>query len=375
MQVPLLDLHAQWESIRDDVSQAVQGVLESQKFINGPEVKQLEAAVADYCDCPAAVGVSSGTDALIVSLMSLGIGEDKPACRTGGTCDGAVEVITTPYTFFATAGAIWRVGARPVFVDIRPDTFNIDTTQIEAAITDRTAAIMPVHLFGQVAEMDPIMDIAARHNLAVIEDGAQAIGASYKGKKAGSFGNAGCFSFFPSKNLGGIGDGGMVTATDTAFAEKLAQCRNHGSKPKYYHKWVGGNFRLDTIQAAALLVKLQHLDAWSAARRENAAFYDKQFADIESASSADTNPLSPPKQQKPRSSGPRWASTSAMAASRPPSRNGSLPKMPPMPHTPAQPSPRRHRRPRPRHTAADGVRQPPGASPSAGARKAGRRRG
>ena len=281
MQVPLLDLQAQWKQIGTDVSAAMDTVFASQMFINGPEVKQLEADVAAYCDCASAVGVSSGTDALIVSLMSLGIGEGKPACRAGGTCEGRVEVITTPYTFFATAGSIWRVGARPVFVDIRPDTFNIDPAGIKAAITDRTAAIMPVHLFGQVADMDAILDLAARHDLPVIEDAAQAIGATYKGRKAGSFGATGCFSFFPSKNLGGIGDGGMVTTQDADLADRIAQCRNHGAEPRYYHHWVGGNFRLDTLQAAALVVKLRHLDAWSAARRENASYYDAQLADVD----------------------------------------------------------------------------------------------
>jgi dTDP-4-amino-4,6-dideoxygalactose transaminase len=284
MQVPLLDLKAQFETIRGEVVSAIHGVLESQKFINGPEVKELESAVAEYSDCKAAVGVSSGTDALLASLMTLGVGEDLPACRTGDACPGAAEVITTPYTFFATAGSIWRAGARPVFVDIRPDTFNIDPEQVEGAVTDRTRAIMPVHLFGQVADMDPIMDIAGKHDLFVIEDAAQAIGSTYKGRKAGSIGTVGCFSFFPSKNLGGLGDGGMVTTNDEELADRLSQCRNHGSKPKYFHKWVGGNFRLDTVQAAALLVKLRHLDDWSAARAANAAKYNKLFADCEQVS-------------------------------------------------------------------------------------------
>jgi dTDP-4-amino-4,6-dideoxygalactose transaminase len=197
--------------------------------------------------------------------------------RHGG-CD---EVITSPYTFFATAGSIWRVGAKPVFVDIEPDTFNIDATQIEPAVTEHTKAIMPVHLFGQMADMDPILQIARKHGLAVIEDGAQAIGATYKGRKAGSLGTTGCFSFFPSKNLGGLGDGGMVTTQDERLADRLMQCRNHGSKPKYFHKWVGGNFRLDTLQAAGLLVKLKHLEDWSARRRANAARYDEQLAGFE----------------------------------------------------------------------------------------------
>jgi len=268
MNVPMLDLKAQYATIKDEMLQAIESVMEGQYFINGPEVQEFEKLVADYSCCAAAVGVSSGTDALLASLMSLGIGQGD-------------EVITTPYTFFATAGSIWRCGARPVFVDIEPDTFNIDPSGIDDAITDRTKAIMPVHLFGQVAEMDPIMEIAGKRGLYVIEDAAQAIGATYKGKKAGSLGTTGCFSFFPSKNLGCNGDGGMVVTQDPELADKLTQCRNHGSKPKYFHKWVGGNFRLDTLQAAALIVKLRHLDEWSAKRRENAAKYKELFADCE----------------------------------------------------------------------------------------------
>ncbi len=268
MQVPLLDLKAQYATIKDEILPALEAVMESQYFINGPEVKELEKQVVQYSDCAAAVGVSSGTDALLCSLMTLGIGAGD-------------EVITTPYTFFATAGSIWRTGAKPVFVDIEPDTFNIDPAKIEAAITKKTKAIMPVHLFGQMAEMDPIMEIAAKHNLYVIEDAAQSIGSTYKGRQAGSIGTVGCFSFFPSKNLGGMGDSGMVVTQDAELAERLTQCRNHGSKPKYYHKWVGGNFRLDTLQAAGLIVKLRHLNYWSNGRRENAAKYDKLFADFE----------------------------------------------------------------------------------------------
>ncbi len=278
MDVPLLDLKAQYADLKDEMMPVIEDVLASQYFINGPAVKELESAVADYCKAATAVGVSSGTDALIASLMSLGIGEDLPACRTGKTCPGPAEVITTPFTFFATAGSIWRVGAKPVFVDIEPDTYNIDPTKIEAAITPNTVAIMPVHLFGQCAEMDPILEIAARHDLAVIEDAAQAIGATYKGKPAGSMGTTGCFSFFPSKNLGGLGDGGMITTQDEQLGERIRQCRNHGSKPKYFHKWVGGNFRLDTLQAAGLLIKLRHLDAWHEGRRANAAKYNELFA-------------------------------------------------------------------------------------------------
>jgi dTDP-4-amino-4,6-dideoxygalactose transaminase len=267
MKVPLLDLKAQFATIREDVSAAVLEVLESQQFINGPAVKELEAQVARYCGCRAGVGMSSGTDALLCALMALGVGPGD-------------EVITTPYSFFATAGSIARTGARPVFVDIDPATFNLDPARVDAALSERTRAILPVHLFGQMADMDPIMEVARKRGLAVIEDAAQAIGASSEGRPAGSLGTAGCFSFFPSKNLGGLGDGGMVVTQDPALAEKLEVFRNHGSKPKYHHHYVGGNFRLDTIQAAALVVKLRHLDDWSARRRQNAARYDAHFADL-----------------------------------------------------------------------------------------------
>jgi dTDP-4-amino-4,6-dideoxygalactose transaminase len=262
LQVPLLDLKAQYRTIRDEIRAAVDKILESQYFINGPEVKQLEEAVASYSSCKKAVGVSSGTDALLCSLMALGIGPGH-------------EVITTPFTFFATVGSIWRVGAKPVFADIEPKTFNIDPSAIEQAITGRTKAIMPVHLYGQCAEMDAINVLAQKHDLFVIEDAAQSIGAVYKGRKACSMGTAGCLSFFPSKNLGGIGDGGMIVTKDEALADKIVILRDHGMRPKYYYKYIGGNFRLDTLQAAALLVKLQHLDAWSEQRRRNASLYNK----------------------------------------------------------------------------------------------------
>lgn len=265
MQVPLLDLKAQYATIRKEVMAAISEVLESQCCIGGPKVAELEAKIAAISDCKFAVGVSSGTDAILNSLMCLEIGAGD-------------EVITTPFTFFATAGCITRVGAKPVFVDIDPRTYNINPRLIESAVTKKTKAIMPVHLFGQMADMDPIMDIAKKHGLAVIEDAAQSITSTYKGKKAGSIGNVGCFSFFPSKNLGGIGDGGMVVTNDQKLYERLVMMRNHGMNPKYYHKYVGGNFRLDPIQAAALLVKLPHLDKWSQARRHNAAYYDKEFA-------------------------------------------------------------------------------------------------
>ena len=265
MKVPLLDLKAQYATIKDDVLTAVAEVLDSQVCIGGPKVAELEQKVAAISDCKFAVGVSSGTDALLASLMALNIGPGD-------------EVITTSFTFFATAGSISRTGALPVFVDIDPRTYNLDPSKIEAAITSRTKAIIPVHLYGQMCDMDPIMEVAAKHNLYVIEDAAQAISATYKGRKAGSIGTVGCFSFFPSKNLGGAGDGGMIVTNDPALHERLVAMRSHGSKPKYYHKFVGGNFRLDPLQAAVLLVKLPYLDAWSQARRDNAKYYDSHFS-------------------------------------------------------------------------------------------------
>jgi dTDP-4-amino-4,6-dideoxygalactose transaminase len=265
MKIPLLDLKAQYATIREEVMLAVSEVLESQVCILGPKVEQLEREVAALSDCKFAVGMSSGTDALLAALMALNVGPGD-------------EVITTPFTFFATAGCVSRLGATPVFVDIDPKTFNIDPARIEAAITPKTKAIIPVHLFGQMCDMDPIMEIANRLDIPVIEDAAQAISAAYKGRKAGSIGAIGCFSFFPSKNLGGAGDGGMCVTNDAALHERLLLMRSHGSKPKYYHKFVGGNFRLDPLQAAVLLVKLPHLDAWSTARRGNAALYDEAFA-------------------------------------------------------------------------------------------------
>lgn len=265
MKIPLLDLKAQYSAIREEVQAAVTEVLDSQVCIGGPKVAELEQKVAALSGCKHAVGVSSGTDALLCSLMALGVGAGD-------------EVITTPFTFFATAGCISRVGALPVFVDIDPRTFNIDAGKIEEAITPRTKAIIPVHLYGQMCDMDPIMEIAHKHSLYVIEDAAQAISSTYKGRKAGSIGTVGCFSFFPSKNLGGAGDGGMIVTNDSALYERLVMMRSHGSKPKYYHKMVGGNFRLDPLQAAILLVKLPHLDSWSGLRRSHAAYYDKALA-------------------------------------------------------------------------------------------------
>ena len=265
MEVPLLDLKAQYATIKDEVLAAVSEVLESQRCVGGPKVAELEEKIAAISDCKFAVGASSGTDAILNSLMSLDIGAGD-------------EVITTPFTFFATVGCSSRTGAKPVFVDIEPRTFNINPELIESAVTEKTKAIMPVHLYGQMADMDPIMEISNKHDLAVIEDAAQSITSTYKGRKAGSIGRAGCFSFFPSKNLGGIGDGGMIVTNDEQLYQRLFIMRNHGSKPKYYHRHIGGNFRLDPIQAAALLVKLPYLDQWSEARRRNAAYYDKKFS-------------------------------------------------------------------------------------------------
>ncbi len=262
--VPLLDLRAQYAAIRDEVREAVDRVLESQQCILGPAVAECEAQLAPYCGCAHAVTVSSGSDALMLALMAENIGPGD-------------EVVTTPYTFFATAGAIARLGAKPVFVDIDPTTYNIDPAAIESRVTSRTKAILPVHLYGQCADMDPILEIAARRGVAVIEDAAQAIGSEYKGRRAGSMGRYGCFSFFPSKNLGAAGDGGLVTVQDDELAERLRVLRVHGSKPKYYHAVIGGNFRFDSIQAAIVSVKLRYLDRWTAGRQSNAARYRRLF--------------------------------------------------------------------------------------------------
>jgi dTDP-4-amino-4,6-dideoxygalactose transaminase len=263
MPVPLLDLQAQYAPIRDEINAAIQRVLDSGVFILGPEVASLESEIAAYSGCQFGIGVTSGTDALLVALMACDI---KPGD----------EIITTPFSFFATAGSIARLQAKPVFVDIEPDGFNLDPHKIESAITPRTKAIMPVHLYGQMAEMNPIMEVATKHNLFVIEDAAQSIGAEYQGRRAGSIGHFGCFSFYPSKNLGCPGDGGMITTNDPALAARVKALRNHGSTTKYYHTEVGGNFRLDALQAAILRVKLQYLDDWTAARQRNAGIYHRE---------------------------------------------------------------------------------------------------
>jgi dTDP-4-amino-4,6-dideoxygalactose transaminase len=276
MNVPLLDLKAQYLAIKADVDTAIAEVLESQHFILGPKVEACEKAIARYCGCTHAVGVSSGSDALLACLMAENIGPGD-------------EVITTAYTFFATAGAIARTGATPVFVDIDPSTYNMDPSAIASTVTDRTRAIIPVHLYGQMADMDAIMRVADRHGLIVIEDAAQAIGAERDGRRSGTTGHYGCFSFFPSKNLGAAGDGGMIVTNDAGRAERLAVLRGHGAQPKYHHKIIGGNFRLDAIQAAVVSAKLPHLDGWTAARRRNAARYDRLF--VEAGLTADTDTL------------------------------------------------------------------------------------
>ncbi|MEP7146461.1 MAG: DegT/DnrJ/EryC1/StrS family aminotransferase, partial [bacterium] len=267
MKVPLLDLKAQYKTIKNDIDAALIRVAESQNLILGSEVERLEKSLCDYLDCMYAVGVSSGTDALLVALMAIDL---KPGD----------EVIIPTYSFFATAGVVSRLNAIPVFIDSDPLTFNLDPEKLRSLITKKTKAIIPVHLYGQSCEMDSIMEIANEYGLKVIEDAAQSIGTQYKdGKKAGNFGHIGCFSFYPSKNLGCFGDGGLVTTNNEGLYEKLKILRVHGGKPKYHHKLIGGNFRIDAIQAAVLNVKLPHLDSWTKKRQENAEVYTKLFTE------------------------------------------------------------------------------------------------
>ncbi len=265
MAVPLLDMKRQYDTIKDQVDSAVAKVLNHGWFILGPEVKELEKKIAGMCGVSSGVGVACGTDALLLSLDAAGVGPGD-------------EVIVPDYSFFASAGVVSRLGARPVFVDIEADTYNIDPTKIKDAITPKTKAIMPVHLFGQIADMDPIMAIAKEHNLAVIEDAAQAIGSTYKNKQAGSIGDFGCFSFYPTKNLGAAGDGGMIVTNNADYTEKLLMLRMHGWKKKYFPEIIGYNSRLDSIQAAVLLVKLDYLKSWTEKRQEHANLYNKAFA-------------------------------------------------------------------------------------------------
>jgi dTDP-4-amino-4,6-dideoxygalactose transaminase len=274
MHVPLLDLKAQLAPIEAELKRAVLDVIDSTRYVMGPEVEGLEAEIAAYCGVEHAIGVTSGTDALLMALMALHVGPGD-------------LVVTSPYSFFATAGVVARLNATPVFVDIDPNTYNIDPAALanwfseNPDAAERVKAIIPVHLYGQCADMDPILAIGRQYDVPVIEDGAQAIGATYPGKdgvkKAGSMGTMGCYSFFPSKNLGCLGDGGMVVTNDATLADLLRRLRNHGMEPKYYHSLIGGNFRIDALQAAVLRVKLKHLETWHGMRRENGAYYDGHF--------------------------------------------------------------------------------------------------
>ncbi len=267
MTVPLLDLPAQYREYGDELEKEVIEILRSGRYIKGPKLEELERELADYCGVARAISCASGTDAILLALMAHSVGPGD-------------EVITTPYTFFATGGCISRLGARPVFVDIDPATYNINPELIPAALSEKTAAIVPVHLYGQCADMDPILEIARAKKLPVIEDAAQAIGARYRGRPAGSMGSIGCFSFFPSKNLGACGDGGFMTTDDPDLADRLTILREHGAKPKYYHQVIGINSRMDALQAGIILVKLPHLDKWHEGRRRNAAFYDRRLAEL-----------------------------------------------------------------------------------------------
>jgi dTDP-4-amino-4,6-dideoxygalactose transaminase len=280
VEVPLLDLKAQFRPIKKEVMAVVETVCEEQGFILGSRVVDLEQALARYVGVPHAVGVASGSDALLLSLMAFGVGQGD-------------EVLTVPFTFFATAGAVSRLGAKPVFVDIKPDSFNLDPAQLEARITARTKAIIPVHLFGQCAEMEAINGLAKRRQLPVIEDACQAIGAARNGVKAGALGHTGCFSFFPSKNLGGFGDGGLITTNEAKLHDALAMLRVHGSRTRYVHEQVGINSRLDALQAAVIRIKLNHLDRWTEGRRRNAARYDRLFAEAKLLDRITTPPTQP----------------------------------------------------------------------------------
>ncbi|HEV7715912.1 MAG TPA: DegT/DnrJ/EryC1/StrS family aminotransferase [Steroidobacteraceae bacterium] len=292
MQVPLLDLKLQYQPLKAEIQSVIEKVCASQAFILGPATRELEASVAAYCQCRFGIGVSSGTDALLVALMALGIGPGD-------------EVITSPFTFFATAGTIARTGARPLFCDIEAETFNLSPATVLSFIERRCEtrdgklinrqtggvikALMPVHLYGQVADIVPLVQIARRFGLKVIEDAAQAIGAEDANKgRAGSFGDVGCLSFFPTKNLGAFGDAGLCVANDPELAERIEILRVHGGKPKYFHEFIGGNFRIDEIQAAVLNVKLKHLDAWSASRQHNAAIYDEAFESADLGKAVET---------------------------------------------------------------------------------------
>jgi dTDP-4-amino-4,6-dideoxygalactose transaminase len=273
MKVPFFDLKPQFLSIEEEVRSAIDEVFKTQQFILGPKVEALEQVIANYCQTPYAVGVASGSDALLLSLMALRI-------------ERGDEVILPPFTFFATAGVVSRLGAMPVFVDIDPDTYNIDPSKVEEKISPKTKAIIPVHLFGQCADMDPILELAGRKNLFVVEDAAQALGAEYHPpsssvpRRAGQIGHLGCFSFYPTKNLGAFGDAGMVTAQQSQWAELIRLLRVHGSKPKYFHKWIGINSRLDAVQAAILLVKFKHLEKWTEERQKKAKRYGELFQDL-----------------------------------------------------------------------------------------------
>ena len=266
MNIPLLDLKAQFQPLRQEILAAIETVCDEQGFVLGSRLVAFEQAMADYIGARYAIGCASGSDAVLLSLMALGV-------------ESGDEVITVPFTFFATAGAIARLGARPVFVDIQADTLNLDPTQLERAITPRTKAIIPVHLFGQCADMKAITEIAQAKRIPVIEDACQAIGAGQAGKRAGVLGDTGCFSFFPSKNLGGFGDGGLITTNDQALADALSMLRVHGSRVRYLHEVIGINSRLDALQAVILHIKLKYLDQWAEGRRRNAAIYDRLFAE------------------------------------------------------------------------------------------------